>query len=438
MTQRTREKTPDIETKTESITFVKEEFGTVTTQEASHTENVIEHTEEMTDEVTPQYNQISSAGGIVNNPMTQDKVWIDAPFSKEFSFSATRIWNPYTLKYDWTGKFPARALLDKYVNLPSVSSTVTQEAINDAYANVTLTEAQAYASLGELPETVGSILRLCRGAVFMLKKGIRRHKRNLGLIKQARRKRKKLEVRRLTKSIANNWLEMRYGLRPIYFEVKQLIDALQALDLRKPRYTARGYASDSGTTVNTDVYDAAHSQSTWIRSIIPGSEWIQLEAVHTARRNVETRAGVLFEVEPKAYIPALFGLGEPAEAIWELTPFSFIADWFFSIGDSINALDIGCGLNPLSSWATSTDAVSRIVVADFALSDTYLYHNIFETQSISSEPFTAVSTHVQKERIVNTAPSFLVKFKLNMDIWKWADLASLVYTLRTDIRRYSK
>jgi len=437
MAERTREKTPDITSKTESITFVKDEGG-ISTSIVFHTENVLEHTEEMTDIVTPQYNQISSAGGIVNNPMTQSKVWIDAPFSKEFSFALTRTDGSTLLTYDWMGKFPVRALLDKYTALPSVSSTITQEAINDAYANVTLTEAQALASLGELPETIATILNLCRGATFIIKRGIRRHKINLGLLKQARRKRKKLEVRRLTKSIANNWLNMRYGLRPLYFEVKQSIDALRALKLRKPRYTARGYATDNNTIVNTDVYDAAHSQSYWIRSVIPGINWIQLEAVHTARRTVETRAGVLFEVSPAAYIPALFGLGEPAEALWELTPFSFIADWFFTIGDSIAALEVGAGLNVLSSWAVSSDTTSRILSGDFAYSDTYGYFHIFDTRSISSEPFTAVSTHVQKERIVNTAPIFLVKFKLNMNQYKWADLASLVYTLRTDIRRYTK
>lgn len=40
-----------------------------------------------------------------------------------------------------------------------------------------------------------------------------------------------------------------------------------------------------------------------------------------------------------ADLPGRFGLLNPLEVIWELVPFSFVADWFLPIGDYLSALD---------------------------------------------------------------------------------------------------
>ena len=40
------------------------------------------------------------------------------------------------------------------------------------------------------------------------------------------------------------------------------------------------------------------------------------------------------------------------ESAWELVRWSFIADWFFSIGDVISSWSQSSGLTPLTSWVT--------------------------------------------------------------------------------------
>lgn len=35
----------------------------------------------------------------------------------------------------------------------------------------------------------------------------------------------------------------------------------------------------------------------------------------------------------------LYGFSNPAAVLWEATPFSFVGDWFFPIGDYLNDLD---------------------------------------------------------------------------------------------------
>jgi hypothetical protein len=57
-------------------------------------------------------------------------------------------------------------------------------------------------------------------------------------------------------------------------------------------------------------------------------------------RAVEESLRVKWRFRPNAAdLPARLGLLNPAEVIWELVPFSFVADWFLPIGDYLSALD---------------------------------------------------------------------------------------------------
>lgn len=51
-----------------------------------------------------------------------------------------------------------------------------------------------------------------------------------------------------------------------------------------------------------------------------------------------------------------FGLINPAVLAWELIPFSFVVDWFAPIGNTLDALDAGVGVQFLSG--TRTDHIS--------------------------------------------------------------------------------
>jgi hypothetical protein len=62
------------------------------------------------------------------------------------------------------------------------------------------------------------------------------------------------------------------------------------------------------------------------------------------------RCQMLFQVRsPELFEAWRFGLLNPATALWELTPFSFIADWFTGLGSFLSALDSGIAIRNLDN-----------------------------------------------------------------------------------------
>jgi hypothetical protein len=128
----------------------------------------------------------------------------------------------------------------------------------------------------------------------------------------------------LAKSAANAWLMWRYGLKPLISSTESIMKALKR-SLRSSRRTSHGYASSTlsqtttGTVTNASVFG--------IRKVIT--------------ETIEARAT---SIDTMVYEDMLSrDLGFSAKALltlpWELIPGSFVADWFFNIGDFIGALE---------------------------------------------------------------------------------------------------
>lgn len=126
-------------------------------------------------------------------------------------------------------------------------------AISASWANVDLSEIQILASLGELPETIRWITSIFQRALNLIK--LFRAKKLLAAAGKV------LSKGSAADSLSDVWLEFRYALRPLVFEMHQAIAALDSHVQKATRQTARGFNRDkqATTTIRTvgntnDVY----------------------------------------------------------------------------------------------------------------------------------------------------------------------------------------
>jgi hypothetical protein len=148
-----------------------------------------------------------------------------------------------------------------------------------------------------------------------------------GLNKKRIRSRYNKRYGRDPKGAASNaWLEAKYGWIPFMTDVHDatmtLQDVVDQPDRRIGRVRTSGMLSPYKTRVTSS--SILNWQSVWIHTDV--LQDLSYRYVWRFAPNVLD-------------LPGRFGLTNPAEVIWELVPFSFVADWFLPIGDYLSGLD---------------------------------------------------------------------------------------------------
>lgn len=127
----------------------------------------------------------------------------------------------------------------------------------------------------------------------------------------------KLRIPRDWKSLSNEWLSARYGWRTLIYDMIGINEAIEKLnEKQRTRHSEKRWATSSTTT--TEVFE-------WLTD----SNRYYLRAVVTDHVTVSLRGSVTADI----IIPAF--QFNPVMAAWELIPFSFIIDWFVTIGKAI-------------------------------------------------------------------------------------------------------
>jgi hypothetical protein len=144
-------------------------------------------------------------------------------------------------------------------------------------------------------------------------------------------------------ALMQEWLAWRYGWGPM---VMDIVSALKALNKARDnrRFMVRGFASAETSFASDRNVPNTH-----------GTVTLRVDVSHS--RNV--RAFVLYEVEPG--LGALindFGVLDFPSSAWELIPFSFVIDWFISVGDWVKALTPKIGVNILASGVSMTENIT--------------------------------------------------------------------------------
>jgi hypothetical protein len=162
--------------------------------------------------------------------------------------------------------------------------------------------------------------------------------RHLGLVSTGNTRGKALD----TGDIAKTWLSIQYGWKPLINDVYESARAFEKLTSGPRKHTYR-----TSTSVSTKG-DASSSPSNWTCG---------------GARRISRRLKLVMVEELSA--PRSLGLLDPLSLAWELTPFSFVADWFVPIGTYFEALNVAPILNGLpvveSTFDVQNSAVSTIL-----------------------------------------------------------------------------
>jgi len=132
-----------------------------------------------------------------------------------------------------------------------------------------------------------------------------------------------------SKTIANNWIELQYGWLPLLKDSYALGEALaHRLELpleMKVSASLRKEQSTQGTFTYLGYYQMFPGD--------PIGRYFGTAAGATRSAKLKT---TIFMKERPSFI-AEMGLTDPTQMLWELTPWSFVADWFIPIGNYLDA-----------------------------------------------------------------------------------------------------
>jgi len=131
------------------------------------------------------------------------------------------------------------------------------------------------------------------------------------------------------KTLANVWLEFHFGWAPLVGSIYDSIEALEQLD---PTHTlkGRGYASDTVTQYGTGAN--YNRNKTVMKTLL--------------------QADVFCENRNLALMQRM-GVVNPASLLWEIVPFSFVADWFSNVGEFLASFTDFAGIGLRRAFVTT-------------------------------------------------------------------------------------
>lgn len=136
---------------------------------------------------------------------------------------------------------------------------------------------------------------------------------------------------RIVDKSANMWLQWRYAVQPMVYDFQAMLDYAIHNPLRPVVRHMTGRSAQS------------------FQKMIKGSDYYVSHV--TGRYAVEY--GMYYEISQKAEFAKRLGLCNFAQALYELTPASFILDWVIPVGRTVGAADALVGVSPLGWYRTT-------------------------------------------------------------------------------------
>jgi len=133
------------------------------------------------------------------------------------------------------------------------------------------------------------------------------------------------------KRVANRWLQWRYAVRPLAYDLEDILTEF--------------YLSGARPVVSRTV---GKGKDTYTKSTTWATGYTGL-ATRGERAIVEAKYVCTYTLEPSLTSWKRLGLLNVPALLWELTPGSFLFDWVLPIGTWLNGLDADVGVNAVST-----------------------------------------------------------------------------------------
>jgi hypothetical protein len=365
------------------------------------TSDDVVRTRTMNDVVVDNFRKRISQGEIINNPMKIVETIVYPPdvcsFSRRIIDKSVHTPPTYTGHWQEGTLAPSLAsfgdLLDFEQDVASMRNSLISQAVAKAHANASSSELSLLMVAAESRKSIESLTQ-----IFL---------RVVKIVKAARRLDMKYLKRQISlRELEDRYMELRYAIRPLVYDTKGVMKAFEKSQAYKTtRCTARGFAKDT----------IRHNDQTEVN--------VNNSAVYTVGRSffceIDVRAGILTDVETSKI--SIWGLDQFLETGWEVTPFSFIVDWFFNIGTLIAAYAPSAGVTQLASWVTYKQTV--IQCNTILSSRNYASYNYADMLSVSGDYSINTKT---TERTVDPSLGLLPTFNLRLDALKLIDLTIIL------------
>lgn len=415
---------------TRRIDYVKDIATVSESSSGSYYQSVLSET--ITDVVVPQFKKRSAQGEIFNNPMQRVSVeeydavgtYVDTALSYRLAWNSNDPTDDIPLVktgYEIIREVALRDLVPTFTlsTKPNIDiMRLSQLAVTKAYANIENSKANMLATAAEGRKTINGFVDIFK-RVWKIYRAVRK-----GNVKYLR---KQISA----KELANRYMEWRYGIRPCIYDAKQILDAVTNPQKTSDRFTYRGFESESASLNPVE--------RKLLTKAIGYKIYRYLYGQYTCTRKVDVSAGVMCKID-NVSAANNYGLDQPIETMWELVPFSFIADWFFNIGQTIASFTPESGVTQLASWCTVRDSVSHVLTP--TRTETVLY---YEPDPRYPDVYTLSYTGGQRSRIETTYTrvadpqrSFWPTCKVKLDPSKLLDLAIIIKNLASKDRKNKK
>lgn len=218
----------------------------------------------------------------------------------------------------------------------AISTSQNIDLLNESSAQADAALLQALTKLKDQKVNLGVALAEARQTANLIGSTAQRLSRSITAFRKGRWKQGASELGVSMKKAPSNWLELQYAWKPLLSDVHGSFSELARHDPGAFAMTVKGIQREilrkEIAVNNNHRYDSMQSLSQmrgqFVRlDFLPGNMFLAALG----------RAGVT----------------NPLEILWEKVPFSFVADWFSTMGDCISVLDATEGFQFLSGSRTS-------------------------------------------------------------------------------------
>lgn len=222
--------------------------------------------------------------------------------------------------------------------LPDPSQNLINAAVTAARANAAESEWDVLTFLAEIRETTQTLAGLAR--VF--------NARTVDMAYEARRQGRRLK-RNPWEMFRELWLWGRFGVRPIAYDIVSIANALSNQLVAGDLVRGRGKQVDSASDVSTWSVDGGNTDTFYVEKL----DWTR------------TYRGVSY-IELRSDSEAKFGT-DIVTTLWEVTPYSFVVDYFVNIGMWVQTLGpMLQGRYEATGYSIKTEVSRELEMTQFA------------------------------------------------------------------------
>lgn len=351
-----------------------------------------------------------------------------------------RLYDPSYFNAAWQGRLaaPPHGLLGQEdYGYPPLSGLFGSDGVNAPASMVTnvtnraivkfLDRAESARSSFEAGQDLGEFRETIRGIMHPLKSlrefTLSHLSRVLKLSKQVQHK------KALSKMVADTWLEYRFGWRPLALDISQGYADLMN-NHHFDQIPVRATAHDTfpvvvTTSSNMPLINGAYSCP--VTSRVTGEFFVTYKgSVRTNAVNGQIGLRQNLQLDLPHLVPT----------IWDLLPYSWIADYFANVGDIVRSLCFGSGN---VAWLNKT--VRTVINYDYSFGQLKLnFVPTATTISVDQPSGTPSATFVSFTRTAVSPDTLVPRFQFTIPLTDrpWENMAALMAGRQKEISRVAK